>query len=150
MTDALRQVPLINGPVEIRGALEVVTTEAGVLPRRLPEWTIAQSDASMERQATAGSGVRLAFRTAATAIELDVLTTVPMMAENEPHPDDAGAFEITCDGSPVGAPRPAPVGNVLLMDLTMTQVGFVPGQPSTVRFEALPPGPKDVEIWLPH
>ncbi|ACU75055.1 conserved hypothetical protein [Catenulispora acidiphila DSM 44928] len=150
MTDVLRQVPLIDGPVEIRGALEVVTTEAGVLARRLPEWTIAQSDASMERQATAGSGVRLAFRTAATALELDVLTTVPMMAENEPHPDDAGAFEITCDGAAVGDPQRAPVGNVLLMDPTMTQVGYVAGQTATVRFEALPAGVKDVEIWLPH
>jgi hypothetical protein len=149
MTDALRQVPLTDGPVEIRGALEVVTTEAGVLPRRLPQWTIAQSDASMERQATAGSGVRLAFRTAATALELDVLTTVPMMAENEPHPDDAGRFEITCDGVPAGT-RPAPVGTVLLMDQNMTHVGTVPGQPATVRFQGLPAGPKDVEIWLPQ
>ena len=150
MTDALRQVPLTDGPAEIRGALEVVPTEVGVLPRRLPEWTVAQSDASMERQATAGSGVRLAFRSAATVIELDVLTTVPMMAENEPRPDDAGTFEITCDGVAVGEPVPAPVGNVQLMDLTMTQVGFVAGRPATVRFPALPAGPKEIEIWLPH
>ncbi|MEZ0111983.1 hypothetical protein ABH920_006002 [Catenulispora sp. EB89] len=161
MTDVLRQVPLIDGPAELRGALEVVTTETGLLPRRLPQWTVAQSDASMERQATAGSGVRLAFRSAATVIELDVLTTVPMMAENEPHPDDAGAFAITYDGydledghdgseSFFGGTQPAPVGNVLLMDQTMTQAGFVPGQPSTVRFEGLPPGVKDLQIWLPH
>lgn len=150
MTDALRQVPLIDGPVEVRGALEVVATGAGLLPRRLPSWTIAQSDASMERQATAGSGVRLAFRSAATVVELDVLTTVPMRAENEPRPDDAGAFEVTCDGVPVGAPVRAPVGTVLLMDPDNVQVGTVAGQPATVRFEALPAGSKDVEIWLPH
>jgi hypothetical protein len=160
MTDVLRRVPLIDGPAEIRGALEVVTTEAGLLPRRLPLWTVAQSDASMERQATAGSGVRLAFRSAATAVELDVLTTVPMMAEDEPRPDDAGVFAITYDGhdaddghdgeSFLGGTRRATVGNVLLMDQTMTQVGFVPGQPATVRFEPLPAGAKEIEIWLPH
>jgi hypothetical protein len=149
MTDALRQVPLTEGPVEIRGALEIVTTEAGVLPRRLPEWTVAQSDASMERQATAGSGVRLAFRTAATTVELDVLTTVPMMAAAEPRPDDAGVFGITVDGV-IGDPRRAPVGKAILMDATMTVVGFEPGQPSAVRFSALPAGVKDVEIWLPQ
>jgi lysophospholipase L1-like esterase len=121
-----------------------------VLPRRLPSWTIAQSDASMERQATAGSGVRLAFRSAATVVELDVLTTVPMQAENEPRPDDAGAFEVTCDGVPIGGPVRAPVGHVLLMSPERTQIGFVAGQSATVRFDALPAGTKDVEIWLPH
>lgn len=150
MTDALRQVPLIDGPAELRGALEVVATEVGVLPRRLPSWTIAQSDASMERQATAGSGVRLAFRSAATVVELDVLTTVPMRAENEPRPDDAGAFEVTCDGVPIGAPVRAPIGNVLLMSPEMVQIGSVAGTPATVRFDALPAGTKDIEIWLPH
>ena len=149
MTDALRQVPLIDGPVEIRGALEIVATEAGVLPRRLPEWTVAQSDASMERQATAGSGVRLACRTAATILELDVLTTVPMLAENEPNPDDAGVFGLTVDGA-VGEPRRAPIGNVILLDGTMTAVGFEPGRPATVRFAPLPGVPKDIEIWLPQ
>jgi GDSL-like lipase/acylhydrolase family protein len=150
MTDALWQVPLMDGPVEVRGALEVVATEAGVLPRRLPSWTIAQSDASVERQATAGSGVRLAFRSAATVVELDVLTTVPTRAENEPRPDDAGAFEITCDGVPIGGPVPAPLGNVLLMSPEMVQIGSVAGTPATVRFDALPAGAKDIEIWLPH
>jgi hypothetical protein len=149
MTDVLQQVPLTGGPVEIRGALEVVTTEAGVLPRRLPQWTIAQSDASMERQATAGSGVRLAFRSAATVVELDVLTTVPMMAVDEPRPDDAGVFGITVDGLP-GDTRRAPVGNVILMDDTMTQCGFVAGAPATVRFEGLTAGPKEIELWLPQ
>ena len=149
MTDALRQVPLIDGPARIRGALEVVATGAGVLPRRLPSWTAAQSDASMERQATAGSGVRLAFRSQASVIELDVLTTVPMTAENESRPDDAGVFEITCDGVLADTQR-APVGNVLLMDENMVQVGSVPGQPATVGFSALPPGMKEVEIWLPQ
>lgn len=161
MTDVLRQVPLIDGPAEVRGALEIVRTEAGILPRRLPQWTAAQSDASMERQATAGSGVRLAFRSAATVVELDVLTTVPMKAENEPRPDDAGQFAITYDGydladghdgteSFLGGTRPAPVGTVLLMDETMTQVGVVPGAPATVRFDGLPAGAKEIEIWLPQ
>ncbi|NUP47113.1 MAG: lipase [Catenulispora sp.] len=150
MTDALQQVPLTGGPVEYRGALEVVTTQAGVLPRRLPEWTIAQyPEASVERQATAGSGVRLAFRTAATAVELDVLTTVPMPAVDEPDPDEAGNFELTVDGAPAGV-RKAPVGNVIELDDARRQTGFVPGTPTTVRYDGLPAVPKDVEIWLPQ
>src|SRR4051812_22651472 len=150
MTDALQQVPLTGGPIAYRGALEVVATEAGVLPRRLPQWTVAQyPEESMERQATAGSGVRLAFRTAATAIELDVLTTVPMFAAEEQDPDDAGSFEITIDGVPSGIRR-APVGNVIEIDVTYQVSGFVPGSPATVRFDGLPATAKEIEIWLPH
>src|SRR4051794_5070030 len=115
MTDAWQQIRLIDGPVDIRGALEIVPTPAGVQPRRLPQWTAAQSDLSMERQATAGSGVRLVFRTAARVVELDVLTTVPKMVVDEPDPDGAGRFEMTVDGEPFGV-RKAPVGNVIQLD----------------------------------
>ncbi|WP_344656514.1 GDSL-type esterase/lipase family protein [Catenulispora subtropica] len=150
MTDVLQQVPLIDGPIAYRGALEVVTTEAGVLARRLPQWTVAQyPEASMERQATAGSGVRLAFRTAATVVELDVLTTVAMMAEGEPNPDDAGNFEITVDGVPSGV-RKAPVGNVIELDAAFQESAFVPGGPTTIRFDGLPAGAKEIEVWLPQ
>jgi hypothetical protein len=82
-------------------------------------------------------------------VELDVLTTVPMQAVDEPNPDDAGLFELTIDGTP-GPTRPAPVGNRILLDKAMRQVGFEAGRPSTVRFDALPPGMKDIEIWLPQ
>jgi hypothetical protein len=150
MTDAPHQVPLTNGPIAYRGALEVVTTEAGVLPRRLPQWTVAQyPEPSMERQATAGSGVRLAFRTTATTIELDVLTTVPMLPTDERRPDHAGNFEITVDGTPSGI-RTAPVGNVLQLDATYQLSVFHPGRPTAVRFDALPAGAKEIEIWLPQ
>ncbi|NUR28100.1 MAG: lipase [Catenulispora sp.] len=150
MTDALHRVSLADGPVAFRGALEVVATEAGVLPRRLPQWTVAQyPEASMERQATAGSGVRLAFRTSATTIELDVLTTVPMLPTDERRPDHAGTFEITIDGAPSGV-RKAPVGNVLQLDAAFQVAAFRPGSPTTVRFDALPAGAKEIEIWLPQ
>jgi hypothetical protein len=149
MTDTVLRIPLVDGPVDIRGALEIVPTAVGVLPRRLPQWTVAQSDLSMERQATAGSGVRLVFRTAARAVELDVLTTVPQMAVDEPNPDDAGMFEMTVGGEPFGV-RKAPVGNVIQLDATYQEAGFLPGEPATVRFDGLPDGLKDVEIWLPQ
>lgn len=149
MTDAWQQIRLIDGPVDIRGALEIVPTAAGVLPRRLPQWTAAQSDLSMERQATAGSGVRLVFRTAARVVELDVLTTVPKMVVDEPDPDGAGRFEMTVDGEPFGV-RKAPVGNVIQLDAMYQEAGFLPGKPATVRFDGLPEGLKDIEIWLPQ
>ncbi|MEV6381861.1 hypothetical protein AB0M31_20885 [Streptomyces sp. NPDC051773] len=39
---AMRAVPLVGGPVELRGALDLETTPAGVMPRRLPAWTKEQ------------------------------------------------------------------------------------------------------------
>ncbi|MFD0632397.1 GDSL-type esterase/lipase family protein [Catenulispora yoronensis] len=93
--------------------------------------------------------MRLAFRTTATMIELDVLTTVAMMAVDEPNPDDAGYFEITVDGEPAGT-RAAPVGNVIELDALFQESGFVAGSPTTVRFAGLPAAPKEVEVWLPQ
>ncbi|WP_425329118.1 hypothetical protein [Streptomyces eurocidicus] len=42
MTTSMREIPLTGGPVEFRGALELETTGAGVLPLRLPAWTRTQ------------------------------------------------------------------------------------------------------------
>ncbi|WP_238697102.1 hypothetical protein [Streptomyces sp. E2N166] len=35
-------VPLVGGPVEWLGALDLETTPAGVMPRRFPAWTKEQ------------------------------------------------------------------------------------------------------------
>ena len=147
MPDVLQDIALTGGAVEFRGALETIVTAAGVLPRRLPEWTRAQyPDASLEREVTAGSGVRLVFRSAATVIELDVLTTVTAW---DGQPPRAGVFELVIDGAPESS-RPAPVGNVTVIDDYLAAGSFVPGSSATVRFDGLPAVPKDVEIWLPQ
>ena len=58
----------------VRGALELERTAHGVLPHRLPAWARAQvPDEQLAMAEAQPSGVRLAFRTRATAIELDVL-----------------------------------------------------------------------------
>ncbi|GGU41607.1 hypothetical protein GCM10010289_73180 [Streptomyces violascens] len=38
----MRTVPLVGGPVELRGALDLEKTPAGVMPGRLPAWTKEQ------------------------------------------------------------------------------------------------------------
>lgn len=38
----MRTIPLVGGPVEFRGALDLERTPAGVMPRRLPAWTTEQ------------------------------------------------------------------------------------------------------------
>ena len=57
----------------MRGAVEVERTDRGLRPHRLPAWARAQvPDAFMAQTSAESAGVRLAFRTAATTIELDV------------------------------------------------------------------------------
>jgi hypothetical protein len=146
----LREIMLSGGPVEFRGALEAETTDAGVRARRLPAWTKGQyQDPSMELQALSPSGVRLAFRTAATVIELDVLTTVPAVPSDELPLADTGLFELVIDGSTVEARR-APMGDLLMVEDPAGRWTLTPGEVGTLRFEGLAPQVKDVEIWLPH
>jgi hypothetical protein len=144
----LRDVPILPGStaVEYRGAVEVARTPVGVHALRLPRWTEAQHpDPSVTRQGHAGSGVRLAFRTTATVLELDVLTTVSYW---EP-PADAGVFDL-CVGGELVATEPAPLGTVEILGDTRLPGVVTPGAVGTVRFQDLPPGAKEIELWLPQ
>ncbi len=95
-----------RGP--LRGALEVEATARGVLPHRLPAAVRAQvSDGFCALAEAQPSGVRLAFRTEATVLELDVVPFPGAVAGDadalaEPADADpaAGVF-----GPPGGPPR---------------------------------------------
>lgn len=145
----MREVPLEKGPVEFRGALDVERTDAGLLPWRLPAWTRAQyPDTWMGHVASMPSGVRLALRTTARSLEAEFLTTVTRFP-GTPEPPFAGLLELLVDG--VSARRAEmPVGDVLRLSDRFEEVETVPGRPGRVRFDALPDGMKDIELWLPQ
>ncbi|MFB8039649.1 lipase, partial [Streptomyces sp. NPDC056004] len=145
----MRTVPLVGGPVELRGALDLETTAAGVMPRRLPAWTKEQyQDPSVYGVTVMPSGVRLVFRTDARALELEILTSTGQLAA-DPHPRPTGMLELLVDGALAGR-RQAPVGNVLRMAGPGASQRLIPGKPGTVRFAGLPAGMKNVELWLPQ
>lgn len=145
----MRTVPLVGGPVELRGALDLETTAAGVMPRRLPAWTKEQyQNPSVYGVTVMPSGVRLVFRTDARALELDVLTSTGQLA-TDPHPRPTGMLELVVDGIPAGR-RQTPVGNVLRMAGPGAAQRLIPGKPGTVRFAGLPTGMKNIELWLPQ
>ncbi|MEU6914857.1 GDSL-type esterase/lipase family protein [Streptomyces olindensis] len=132
----------------LRGALDLERTEHGLLPHRLPARARAQnSDAQLAMAESQPSGVRLAFRTAATAVELDTLRTKRDYIGAPPRPD--GRYDLLVDGRPAGQAS-ATGGNVLTVDMATWKTEFTPGPVGTVRFTGLPAGEKDVEIWLPH
>jgi hypothetical protein len=93
------------------------------------------------------SGVRLAFRTRATAVELDTLPTKRVYVGVPPRPD--GVYDLLVDGRLAGQASVAG-GNTLTIDKATGATTSRPGAAGTVRFTGLPAAAKDVEIWLPH
>ncbi|HJP76875.1 MAG TPA: SGNH/GDSL hydrolase family protein [Pseudonocardiaceae bacterium] len=135
-------------PDLVRGAIDVERTERGLLPQRLPGWARRQfADEYLNRVVAQPSGVRLALRTEATEIELDVLPTKTGYVGGPMMPD--GVYELTIDGE-VLASTTVPGGNVSMIDMMTMAATLEPGEPGTARFAGLPEGMKDVRIWLPQ
>ncbi|MFD5395922.1 GDSL-type esterase/lipase family protein [Streptomyces sp. NPDC127097] len=132
----------------LRGALELEHTAHGVLPHRLPARARAQcADGQLAMAEAQPSGVRLVFRTRATAIELDALRTKNAYEGAPPRPD--GVYDLFVDGQLTGQDS-VTGGNVSVVDMIAGTAEIQPGPAGTVRFTGLPDGVKDVEIWLPH
>ncbi|MFI9077476.1 GDSL-type esterase/lipase family protein [Streptomyces sioyaensis] len=132
----------------LRGALDLERTEHGLLPHRLPARARAQcADGQLAMAEAQPSGVRLVFRTRATAVELDTLRTKVAYQGAPPRPD--GLYDLLVDGRLAGQAS-VTGGNVLMVDLTTGSAETRPGPVGTVRFTGLPDRVKDVEIWLPY
>ncbi|CAM3782577.1 SGNH/GDSL hydrolase family protein [Nocardioides zeicaulis] len=131
----------------LRGAVELEPTATGLLPHRLPGWARAQTDDPQLRLVEAQpSGVRLATRTSATRLELDVLPTKRQYAGAPPRPD--GRYDVVVDGALVEQ-LSAPGGHVLTVDMMTGAHTFEAGAPTTLSL-TLPAGEKALEVWLPH
>lgn len=132
----------------LRGALDLERTTRGVLPHRLPAWAREQiPDGQLAMAEAQPAGVRLAFRTRATAVELDVLPTKMAYVGAPPRPD--GVYDLIVDGRIAGRAS-AGGGKVLTIDRTTGAADLRPGEVATLGFSGLSPEEKDVEIWLPH
>lgn len=131
----------------VQGALELERTERGLLPHRLPAWARAQTDDPQLHLVEAQpAGVRLALRTSATRLELDVLPTKRRYVGAPQRPD--GWYDVVVDGAVVERHQ-APGGNILDVDMMTGASSFTAGSPTTLVV-SLAAGEKDVEVWLPH
>jgi hypothetical protein len=132
----------------VRGALDFERTEHGVLPHRLPAWARAQcADGQLAMAESQPSGVRLVFRTSATAVELDTLPTKRAYVGMPARPD--GVYDLLVDGRLAGQGSVAD-GKTLTIDMAAGTATSQPGPVGTLRFTGLSEDVKDVEIWLPH
>ncbi|MGB0101725.1 MAG: SGNH/GDSL hydrolase family protein [Nocardioides sp.] len=141
--------PSLRTPVTadlVRGAIETEPTRHGLLPHRLPAWARAQLP-DLELAESQPAGVRLVFRTAARVIELEALPSKREYAGAPLRAD--GVYDLVVDGELVGQGS-IPGGNRILVDLMTDRAERSDGVPGRVRFDDLPPGAKDVELWLPH
>ncbi|MDX2645250.1 SGNH/GDSL hydrolase family protein [Streptomyces sp. PA03-1a] len=143
---------LITTPVTeelLRGALDVERTRHGLLPHRLPAAARRQiPDGQLAVAEAQPSGVRLVFRTRATTVELDTLPTKRVYRGFAAPPD--GVYDLLADGR-LAAQATVAGGNVReIVDMVTQAAELREGPPGTARFGELPPGDKDVEIWLPH
>ena len=119
----------------------------GVGPRRLPDWTKPQLPAMLSVMVRMPSGVRLVFETDAQEIRLQALVTRFQRPGNA---NESVVFELE---TMVGDRQKVEMhdGNKLIIDDNKTN-GFTleRGQTGTVVFDNLPPGRKQLMLWLPH
>lgn len=142
---------LITTPITadlLRGALELETTPDGVLPHRLPASAREQCpDGQILMAESQPSGVRLAFRSRATIIELETRPTKMVYAGAPRRPD--GVYDLLID-SRLTSQGIASGGNIRTIDVTTGSVDTEYGSTGTVRFDDLSSDFKTIEIWLPH
>ncbi|WP_442576504.1 GDSL-type esterase/lipase family protein [Microbacterium sp. F51-2R] len=142
----LRDVDL-DGLV-VRGAVEIERTSRGLRPHRLPAWARVQvPDTFMAQTSAESAGVRLAFRTAATTIELDV--SARRMAPDEASVLPPSRYALTVDGA-VAAEADAPAGTRYLFSFEDPSGRVVEGPSTRVRFSHLRAVETEYELWMPY
>jgi lysophospholipase L1-like esterase len=93
------------------------------------------------------SGVRIAFRSRATAIEVDSFATRFVYVGMPQRPP--GQYDLHVDGRLAGQACAADA-DVVTFDMATGGVSKRQGRISTLRFTGLPDGDKAIEIWLPY
>lgn len=131
----------------IRGVAEVEVTPRGLRPHRLPTWVREQfPDGQLLSMESQPSGVRLAFRTTASTVEL---VTHPTRIGYQGAERPRGRIDVYSDGALV-VRDVLTGGDLIEVDLTTGRTALRPGDPHTTTVSGLPPGPHRIEMWLPH
>ncbi|WP_207344316.1 SGNH/GDSL hydrolase family protein [Arthrobacter sp. E3] len=132
-----------------RGALELERTARGTVPHRLPAAARAQAnnDPQLLMAESQPSGVRIAFRTSATELELETVRSLATYLGAPARPD--GIIELVVNGVLLGSSTTSG-GNTTTIDMATGAASLDTGSPCISRFSLLPDGIKNVELWLPH
>ena len=130
----------------IRGAADLESTAHGQTPHRLPAGVRRRdADAQLLAMEAQPSGIRLAFRTAATRLEL-VTHPHPVSYRGLDRP--RGGLDVYVDSSPLLSDV-LTGGDTTEIDLRDGSITRRDGAPHTTSIR-VPGGDRSVEIWLPH
>ncbi len=134
-------------PEFIRGVAEVEVTPRGIRPHRLPAWVREQfPDGQLLSMENQPSGVRVVFRTAASAFDLVVHPTrIAYVGADRPR----GRIDVYADGGLV-VRDVLDGGDRFEVDLASGDSTLHPGPAHTTRVSGLPEGRHRIEVWLPH
>ena len=145
----MRDVPLFDhdSPVRLAGVLGAEHGAHGRLLSRLSAAARTQIiDPQLLFTASMPSGGRLELTTDATAIEIELVATQLAWGDE---PARTSVVDLAVDGAlDTAVLEGGPVRRVI--DRVTGDYEIIPGRASTARFDGLPPGPKHVEVWLPH
>ncbi len=145
MTPRPSSVRFPHPDAPVIGALDFEEGAFGVRPRRLPRWTRAQiPDATFDFVVGMTSGVRIATRSAATEVALDlVVIGIDLLVV----PPALAPIELAVDGRTRASRVVAPAEQTLV-----TPTGEISQErgPITILFDGLEPVEKEIELWLPH
>lgn len=142
----LDSTQLINSPAVFIGALDFDQRPQGISPRRLPAWTRSQLPRMMDVMARMPSGVRLAFVTDSTRIQLTALTTNMVTPPDSPR---TVIFDLEIDGEIASVGDTA--GNHILLDPSDPEnFQLMRGDTFVAQFENLGSERKFCQLWLPH
>ena len=131
----------------VRGAIELESTDRGVRPHRLPRLIRERfADPQLALMEAQPSGVRIAVRTTAIDISLEVhATRITYRGARRAR----GAIDVMVDDV-FHHSHVLTGGDTIEMDVQTGTRTFEPGAPELVTVTDLPAGQKTVEIWLPH
>lgn len=131
--------------VSFEGTVSIEETETGLVFRRIDAAYGHQLPPEVDFVAASPSGVRLAFATEATWVELELLAT---RAQTLPKDAQPWSVDLVVDGELVET-RHSEAGHLFILDnKDPANLGFEAGEPATLRFD-IPPNSERVELWLP-
>ena len=129
------------------GSADVVEEADGIRPTRVPPGTAYQLNLHTGFIAGTCSGIRLAFRTDATEIELVVK---PLRVRVDDDPPTPACFDLVVDGETAGSEQTEAGGLVTVDTSGGDAMSFADHGLGTIGFAGLSPAMKSVEVWLPQ
>jgi hypothetical protein len=144
----MTEVPFQTVAMLLQGSLDVVWTRAGLTPVRLPPWAWAQvPDRATAETFRTAAGVRLAARTSARVLELHLGATRTAL-EGFDYPAYPVSTVLVVDGEERASHHVDELGT-RTFDLDGALLSETEAPTVTVRFDDLPAGDKELEVWLP-